>query len=260
MTNPSPGGATATGEPFEVRRIVAMGGGGFSVEPDNALLDRFVLDLAAAAAERAGRDGARPRICFLPTASGDAEGYIESFHEAFDSIADASHLALFARTERDVAGFLGGQDAIYVGGGNTENMLAIWRIHGVDRALRAAWERGVVMAGLSAGSLCWFESGTTDSYGPELAIVGGGLGFLPGSHCPHYDGEPGRRPLFQRLVGEGRLPAGFAADDGAALIFRGTGLDECVSSRPAAACYRVAREPDGSVIERRLPTRYLGAS
>lgn len=237
-----------------------MGGGGFSMEPDNPLLDRFILDLAGAAAERAGRDGGRPRICFLPTASGDAEGYIERFHMAFDPVAEASHLALFTRTVADIAGFIGDQDAIYVGGGNTENMLAIWRIHGVDRALRVAWDRGVVMAGLSAGSLCWFESGTTDSFGPELSILGGGLGFLPGSHCPHYDGEPGRRPLFQRLIGEGRLPDGYAADDGAALVFRGTVLDECVSSRPATACYRVERVRDGRVTERRLPTRWLAGA
>jgi peptidase E len=266
MPEPSPGGAVSPPEPPErperpeVRTIVAMGGGGFSMEPDNPLLDRFVLDLARGAARRAGRDVARPRICFLPTASGDAEGYIERFHEAFDAIAEAAHLALFERTVSDVAGFIGDQDAIYVGGGNTENMLAIWRIHDVDRALRAAWERGVVMAGLSAGSLCWFESGTTDSYGPELSMLGGGLGFLAGSHCPHYDGEPGRRPLFHRLIGEGRLPAGYAADDGAALVFRGTTLEACVSSRPAAACYHVAGLPDGQATERRLPTRYLGTA
>jgi peptidase E len=237
-----------------------MGGGGFSMEPDNPLLDLFIVELARAAAERAGRDGARPRICFLPTASGDAEGYIASFHAAFDDLGEASHLGLFSRTVSDIAGFIGSQDAIYVGGGNTENMLAIWRLHGVDRALRTAWERGVVMAGLSAGSLCWFEFGTTDSYGPELSILEGGLGFLAGSHCPHYDGEPGRRPLYHRLIGEGRLPPGFAADDGAALVFRGEELAESVSSRPAAGCYRVERHPDGRATERRLPTHYLGGA
>jgi len=260
--SPRNGAASATAltnaEPDRARTIVAMGGGGFSQEPDNPLLDRYILALAGERAERAGRDGERPRICFLPTASGDAEGYIAGFHDAFDAIADASHLALFSRTVVDVAGFIGAQDSVYVGGGNTENMLAIWRIHGVDRALRAAWEHGVVMAGLSAGSLCWFESGTTDSFGPELAILAGGLAFLAGSHCPHYDGEPGRRPLYHRLIGEGRLPAGYAADDGAALVFRGVALDECVSSRPAAAAYRVERLPDGTVGESRLPVRYLG--
>lgn len=252
--------APAVTRAAEVRTIVAMGGGGFSQEPDNPLLDAFVVELARVAAVWAGRDRPRPRVCFLPTASGDAEGYVANFHAAFGRVAETSHLLLFDRTEVDVAGFLCSQDAVYVGGGNTENMLAIWRLHGVDRALRAAWERGVVMAGLSAGSLCWFEAGTTDSYGPELEILTGSLGFLGGSNCPHYDGEPGRRPLYRRLIGEGRLPAGFAADDGAALVFRGTALAECVSSRPGAACFRVEREPDGTVRETRLPTRYLGAA
>lgn len=258
MPDPLPSGAAAKPQPAEVRTIVAMGGGGFSMEPEDPLLDLFIVDLARPAAERAGRDAARPRICFLPTASGDAEGYIASFHAAFESVAEASHLALFSRTVGDIAGFIGSQDAIYVGGGNTENMLAIWRLHGADRALRAAWDRGVVMAGLSAGSLCWFEAGTTDAYGPALSIFESGLGFLTGSHCPHYDGEERRRALYQRLIADGRLPAGYAADDGAALVFRGTTLDECVSSRPAAAAYRVERLSDGSVRESRLPTRYLG--
>ena len=250
--------ATLAGAP-DPRVIVAMGGGGFSMEPENPLLDAFVLDLARTSAARRGRDVTRPRVCFLPTASGDAEGYIGIFHEAFDGIAEAGELELFRRTVGDVDAFLLDQDAIYVGGGNTENMLAIWALHGVDRALRAAWEAGVVMAGLSAGSLCWFEAGTTDSYGPDLAILERGLGFLAGSHCPHYDGEPGRRPLYQRLIGEGRLSAGYAADDSAALVFRGTTLVECVSSVPAAACYRVERGADGAVSETQLPTRYLGA-
>jgi peptidase E len=237
----------------EPRRIVAMGGGGFTMEPENPLLDDVVLDLARRVR---GRD--RPRVCFLPTASGDAEAYIDGFHAAFDGRSEASHLALFARTVEDLERFLLDQDAIYVGGGNTENMLAIWRVHGVDRVLRLAWESGVLMTGLSAGSLCWFEAGTTDSFGPSLRPLHGGLAFVPGSHCPHYDGEPQRRPLYQRLVGEGRLPAGYAADDGAALIFRDRTLDEVVASRPAARAYRVEPGPDGTAIETELPTRYLG--
>lgn len=126
------------------------------------------------------------------------------------------------------------------GGGNTANMLAVWRVHGVDRILARAWEAGVVLAGLSAGSICWFESGT------------------PGSHSPHYDGEPERRPTYQRLIAESTLPGGYAADDGAALVFRGTELVEAVASRPAARGYRVVRGPDGDAIETELPTRYLG--
>ena len=241
------------------RVIVAMGGGGFSDEPENPLLDRYILELARASAARRGRGTDRPRVCFLPTASADSESYIARFHEAFDPVADAGQLELFKRTVGDIEGFILDQDAIYVSGGNTENMLAIWAIHGVDRALRLAWERGIVMAGISAGSLCWFEAGTTDSFGPDLSILDHGLGLVAGSNSPHYDGEPLRRPLFQRLIGEGRLPAGHAADDGAALVFRGTELAECVSSRPGAACYLVEPDGQGSVRETRLATRYLGA-
>jgi dipeptidase E len=235
------------------RIVVAMGGGGFSSEPDNPLLDDFILGLA-----RAARGRERPRVCFLGTASGDAPVYIANFYAAFARRAEAIHLPLFMRTEPDIEGFILDQDVIYVGGGNTENMLAIWRLHGVDRALRRAWDEGIVLTGLSAGSLCWFETGSTDSYGPQLAVLSGGLGFIPGSHAPHYDGEPNRRPHYQRLIREGALPSGHAADDGAGLVFRGTELAEVVASRPAARGYRVDRLPSGEVVETELPTRYLG--
>ena len=230
-----------------------MGGGGFSMEPGNPLLDDHVLDLA-----RRARGRERPRVCFLATASGDAPGYVADFYAAFARRAEATHLALFVRTVDDIEGFLLDQDVVYVGGGNTENMLAIWRVHGVDRILRRAWEAGVVMTGLSAGSLCWFETGTTDSFGKGLATLSGGLGLIPGSHAPHYDGEPTRRPHYQRLVAEGVIPAGYAADDGAALVFEGSALLEVVASRPDARAYRVERSPAGVAVETVLPTRYLG--
>ena len=235
------------------RIVVAMGGGGFTMEPDNPLLDDHILNLA-----RAARGRRRPRICFMPTASGDSLAYIAEFYAAFARRTDADHLALFNRTVDDIEGLLLHQDVVYVGGGNTENMLAVWRVHGVDRALRRAWEAGVVMAGLSAGSLCWFEAGTTDSFGVGLAVLSGGLGLLPGSHAPHYDGEATRRGHFQRLIAEGVLPAGHAADDGAALIFHGTELAEVVTSRPDARGYRVERGVAGDAVETVLPARYLG--
>jgi peptidase E len=235
------------------RIVVAMGGGGFSMEPDNPLLDDQVLDLA-----RAARGRRRPRVCFIGTASGDSPGYIADFYAAFARRTEANHLALFKRTVDDIDGLLLHQDVIYVGGGNTENMLAVWRVHGVDRALRRAWESGVVMAGLSAGSLCWFETGTTDSFGAGLAVLSGGLGFLPGSHAPHYDGEPSRRGHYQWLIAEGALPGGYAADDGAALVFHGTELAEVVTSRREARAYRVDRGPAGDAVETVLPARYLG--
>ena len=238
------------GEPRQT--ILAMGGGGFSMEPENPLLDDHLLALA-----REQRGGERPRICFIPTASGDSEGYVANFYAAFERRAEAGHLALFDRSVGDVEQFLLDQDAVYVGGGNTANLLAIWRAHGVDRALARAWKAGVVLAGLSAGSNCWFECATTDSFGP-LAALPDGLGFLPGSHSPHYDSEPARRPTYRRLVAEGALPGGYAADDGAALVFHGTELAEVVVSRPAARAYRVVRGPDGEVVETELAVRYLG--
>jgi peptidase E len=230
------------------RHIVAMGGGGFLMEGRESLLDAYVLSLA-------GRPD--PRVCYLGTAMGDAAPDIVAFYRAFPlERADASHLSLFQRDEHDPRAHLLAQDVIYVGGGNTVNMLAIWRAHGVDAALREAWEAGVVLCGMSAGSLCWFEAGITDSYGP-LRALHDGLGLLPGSNCPHYDGEPQRRPTYQRAVADG-LPAGIAADDCCGLHFAGTELAEAVSSRPAARAYRVEHGPNGAV-ETPIPARYLGA-
>jgi peptidase E len=230
-----------------------MGGGGFSSDPENTLLDDHVLALA-----RQKRGNARPRVCFLATASGDSPQYIANFYTAYARKAEATHLPLFARAEIDIDAFLLEQDIVYVGGGNTENMMAIWRVHGVDTALRHAWESGVVMTGLSAGSLCWFETGTTDSFGRGLAALSGGLGFVPGSHSPHYDGEANRRPRYHELVEDGSLPAGYAADDGAALVFDGPDLVDVVTSRPEAGAYRVELGPDGHAQETVLPVRYLG--
>ena len=207
---------------------MAIGGGGFMKQPDSPL-DRFMLSLSNAT---------RPRVCFVPTASGDSDRAIAAFFEAF-SIRDCepSCLRLFGMPERP-AEHLAFQDVVYVSGGNTANALALWKLHGIEDALRAAWERGAVLGGVSAGANCWFESCVTDSFGPGLDALYGGLGILPGSFCAHYDGEERRRPVFQELV-EGGFSAGYAADDYAALHFVGTELHEVVSSRPGAAAYRV---------------------
>lgn len=228
------------------KQIVVLGGGSFSVEPDGSLLDAYVLGLT---------EKPRPKICFVPTASGDSAMYITKFYEAFGDRAEASHLPLFGRPRVDMAAVLTSQDIVYVGGGNTANMLAVWRIHGVDRMLRAAWERGVILTGVSAGMNCWFEASVTDSFGP-LAALRDGLGLLPGSACPHYDGERDRRPTYHRLIAAG-FPSGYAADDGAALHFVDTRLTACVTSRTAARAYRVEAE-SSTVSESALPVKFLG--
>jgi peptidase E len=233
-------------------RVVAMGGGGFSMEPDNPLLDTFVLSLARSP---------DPRVCFLPTASGDAEGYVARFYRAFTALdCRPTDLGLFERTVGDLESFVLAQDVIYVGGGNTAGMLAVWRVHGLDRLLRRAWEEEVVLCGLSAGMNCWFSESVTDSFDlAQLAPLHDGLGLLPGSACPHYDGEEERRPTFTSLVAAGELADGWAADDGAALVFAGAELEEVVASRTNARAYRVERTEGNGVNERPLPVHYLGA-
>jgi len=214
-----------------MQRIVAMGGGGFSMEPDNPRLDRWILSLA---------QRRRPRVLFVPTARGDAEDYIARFYEAFaQHDCEPSHLPLFVRGTEDLRQVVLGQDVVYVGGGNTANLLAVWRVHGLDAIVREAWERGVLLCGVSAGALCWFEAGLTDSFGYPLRPLSNGLGLLPGSFCPHYDSELGRRDAYRRLIASGELPEGYAADDGAAILFEGTELAEVLTSRSEARAFRV---------------------
>jgi peptidase E len=209
------------------RQIVALGGGGFTEEPDNPALDEYVLAAS-------GRD--RPRVCFLATAGGDSPSYTVKFYNAFSGgHCEPSHLALFNRTVDDARSLLLAQDVIYVGGGNTVNLLAVWRAQGVDAILREAWHAGVVLAGLCAGSMCWFEGGVTASFGRRLAPLGDGLGFLPGSNCPHYRH---RREAYADAV-RGGLPPGLAADDGVALHFVDRRLAAVVASRPERRAYRV---------------------
>lgn len=216
------------------------------MEPDNPLLDDYVLGLA---------ESERPRVCFLPTASGDSEDYIERFLMAFRDRAELSTLTLSRLDRLDARRFLLSQDVVYVGGGSTVNLLARWREHRLDAVLREAWRGGVVLAGISAGAMCWFEGGVTDSFGP-LEPLADGLGFLPGSFCPHYDGEPERPQAYRAAISEG-LPAGLAVDDGAAAHFLGGALHAAVASRPSASVRRVELR-DGRVVEEAMHTAYLG--
>lgn len=227
------------------RHILALGGGGFELNPTRKLQDYI---LASAHREN-------PRIGFVPTAQGESDYYVVRFYETCATLpCRPSHLSLFRRQGIGLRDFVMSQDLIWVGGGNTANMLAVWRVHGLDAILKEAWESGIVLAGVSAGAICWFESGVTDSFG-GLAPLHGGLGFLAGSFCPHYDSEPQRRPTFRQLVEDG-LPAGIAADDGVALHFEGTDLSEIVADRPNAGAYRVERA-EGGARETALPTRLL---
>jgi dipeptidase E len=205
-----------------------MGGG--DVLSTHSKLEELLLELA-------GKP--RPRIAFLPTAAADSGERIALFMDAFRAReCEAEIVTLFGTPERP-AERVAAADVVYVNGGNTANALAIWRVHGVDRALREVWERGGVLAGWSAGGICWFEDAITDSFGPTLKPLGDGLRFLSGSFCPHFDGEPFRRPVYLNAVREGVVPPGYAADDDAALLYEGTQLREVVSQRDGATAYRV---------------------
>jgi dipeptidase E len=214
--------------------IVAMGG-----VPDDMLLD-YVFGLAP------GR-----RLLYVPTATMEDPAWTVWWYERLHGRAEMTHLHFFPWPPSGLRGLVLAQDIVLVTGGNTANALAVWRAHGFDEILREAWQRGILLTGWSAGMICWFEHGVTDSFGPGLAPMEC-LGLLPGSACPHYDGEERRRPVYTRLVAEGVAP-GVAADDDVALHYVGTDLQEVVSSRRGAAAYRVG--PDG---ERQLETRLLG--
>lgn len=242
--------AKMTDMSVRVPQIVAFGGGGFSMEAGNPLLDDYVLSLT---------DSGRPKVCFLPTASGDADHYIVRFYRHFACSADASHVSLFRRdrgcgaVQDEVAEHLLQQDVIYVGGGNVVSMLGTWRAHGLDEALMAAWERGVVLCGLSAGSLCWFAESLTAFHGAPKRVDG--LGLLPFSNCVHYDAEPERREEYVRGVADGSMRPGYAAEDSCALHFEGAELAHVVCSREGKRAFRV--DADG---EHELEARYLGES
>ncbi|HKG01901.1 MAG TPA: peptidase E [Conexibacter sp.] len=234
------------GEP----QILAMGGGGFTMEPDNPALDDFALSLVRVP---------EPRILFLPTASGDPTAQITSFYARFARRASATHLSLFRRhgSARSLEDIVLEQDVIYVGGGSMRNLLAIWRAHELDGLLVEAWRRGIVLAGLSAGAMCWFSGGVTRSSGP-LEVIGG-LGLLPGSFTVHADGEPERLPVWLAAVRSGELPGGWAADDGVGLLFRGDGLERVVASRPGAVAQR-ADAVAGELVRSRIEPELLDAA
>ncbi len=214
------------------KQIIAIGGGGFSMEA-NLALDQYILDQC---------NNSRPRICFLGTASGDAQSYIDKFYNAYKKLkCRPSHLSLFKPFTADIESFLLHQHAIFVGGGNTKSMLAIWREWGVDRILEAAYQKGIVLSGISAGSICWFDQGITDSIPGKLSLLKC-LSILEGTNCPHYDGESKRRPTLEKMIVNGDIVSAVAADDGAAIHYIDGEIKNVVSSVKDVKAYVVTKD------------------
>ncbi|HVE63989.1 MAG TPA: peptidase E [Mycobacteriales bacterium] len=233
------------------RHIVAFGGAGLGETDGRRPLLSHALSLA-------GKE--EPRICYVPTALGDSALAIVRFYDiARELPCRPSHLTLFTMPNvADLRSFVLSQDVVYVEGGSVANLLAVWRVHGLDAILREAWQAGVVLCGTSAGSLCWFEGGTTDSFGPALQLVTGGLGLIAASNTPHYDSEPERRPLYQSLVASGALSAGWAADDHVGLHFVDDAFHEAIAARAGARAWRVERSPTGdSAVETEITPRLV---
>ncbi|REE99488.1 peptidase E [Thermomonospora umbrina] len=234
--------------------ILAIGGGTFLPNGREGLtpspLLRYALDLT-------GED--RPRVCLLGTALGDGAEYVARGYSALSGLdVETSHLALFPMPNvADIRSHLLSQDLVYVFGGSVANLLALWRLHGLDEVLREAWYEGVVLAGQSAGALCWHVGGNTDSFGPDLRPLTDGLGFLPYSCGVHYDSDEQRRPLLQRLIAEGALPSGYAADEGVGLHYVGTEFVQAVSYREEGRAYSIEPNGAGAVKETTIEPRML---
>lgn len=217
-------------------QIVAIGGGGFASDQDNLLVERYVVSTP-------NREW--PKILFLATASGDALDYIALFYEAFETLpCSPSHLSLFSPSSPDIESLIYGQDIIFVGGGNAKSMLALWREWSLDSILREAWQRGIVLAGVNAGSSCWFAQGIANT-APGTPAAFAGLGFLPESNCPQFDSEPDRQVIYRKLIMDGSIPGGYAADAGVALHFMGSELYGIVTARPNAKARRIERTASG---------------
>lgn len=239
------------------RRIIAIGGGGFLMERGPSLLDEYFVRTAGVRS---------PKVCFISTGGGDPEEWLAKYYKTFFKLAcRPSHLAFFRKPRRgsipltQIESGLLAQDAIYVGGGNTRSVLAVWREWGLDRILRKAWNAGVLLGGMSAGAICWFKYGATDSVlGPGRSSALPCLGFLPGSCSPHFDGEPHRRSDFRLLISRGKLPSGIGIDDGVAVLYENLNIVEVVSSRPGATAYGVARA-SGAVVVAPLEAAQLQA-
>lgn len=229
------------------RQIIAIGGGGFYRDAENLALEKYAI-------QQTGVEN--PRVAFVPTASGEADHYVSSFYTAFLKLGCRPSVLTFFKRTPELRSFLLGQDIIYVGGGNTKTLLAVWRDWEVVEILREAWQSGVVLTGVSAGAICWFEQGLTDSFSDELRPLDC-LGFLSGSCCPHYDGEPQRRPSYHRLLADGEIAAGIAIEDWVGVHFIGSELHRVIASKRGARAYSM-RAVYGSVQEVPLPVEHIG--
>lgn len=229
------------------RRLFTMGGGGFLEEPDNPALDQFFFSLSSVE---------KPKVCFVPTACGDKLNPVERFYANMKNHnVEPSHLSLFEPPLGSLRDFVMDKDIFYVGGGNTRNLIVLWREWGLDRIFLEAYKAGKVLGGISAGAICWYEQGVTDSIPGELNSLPC-LGFLEGSACPHYDdAAKARRPAYHRLALKGMKP-GYACDNGVAAVFEDEKLVEFVSSRPNAMAYSVSVKK-GAVVETPIKPRYL---
>ncbi len=234
--------------PSTAQRIVAIGGCELGAPSPHEPLFRYLVGLTG---------NPRPEVCYIPTASGENRDHIIAFYRVFGALGCSTrHLTFFNPPAADLRSYLLACDLIFVGGGNTKSMLALWREWGVDAILREAWERGIVLAGVSAGSICWFEQGITDSI-PGLLTPLPCLGFLQGSDCPHFDSEAERRPTFHRLLAEGAIAPGYAADDHAALVFEDETLARVIATTPTARAYHLTRDADGGPVETTLAADLL---
>jgi peptidase E len=231
------------------QQIIALGGGGFTDSSEDLGLNRYLVT-------QTGK--ATPRVCFLGQAGGEALDYLARFYYGYGRLGcRTTHVSLFGCPVVDLEQVLLEQDLIFVGGGNTKSMLVLWRAWGVDDVLRRALEQGTVLAGVSAGANCWFEQGITDSVVAELSVLPC-LGFLPGSFCPHYDGEATRRPAFQRFLADGEIVPGLAAEDWVGVHFVDGVLHQAVTGRPGARAYRLWRD-GAEVVEEPLVTLDVAA-
>lgn len=229
-----------------LRQIIPIGGGGFYRDPENLELEKYVI-------RQTGVDHAK--VAFVPTASGEPDHYITSFYTAFLKLGCRPSVLTFFKRTPDLRAFLLDQDVIYVGGGNTKSLLAVWRDWGVVEILREAWQSGIVLTGVSAGAICWFDQGLTDSFSDGLRPLEC-LGFLPGSCCPHFDGEAQRRPSYHRLLASGEIAAGIAIEDWTGVHYVGSDIHKVITSKRAARAYSM-RAAQGSVQEVPLTAELL---